>query len=325
MKSAAPWFALFLCIAPPTVFAAHSPPSFVVEWGSSGTESGQLGFPRGIAVDVAGNVYVADESNDRVVKFSGSGIFLGQWGTTGTGDGEFTAPADVAVGPNGHVFVLEGGGNRVQEFEDNGAFIRRWDIPANPGLQADPRALGIDGNGNIFVSCGTSFSPNRIVKFTGLGVFVTEWGSAGSGDGQFNNPRGIAFDAANNVYVADSWNHRVQKFSNTGSFLGKWGSNGIQNGQFDFPEDVAISSTGVVCVVDVFRIQAFDTGGTHLVTWGSFGTGAEQFQGIVGIAIDNSNNVFVVDGQQPSVTKYGANGVTPTRTSSWGGLKVIYR
>jgi DNA-binding beta-propeller fold protein YncE len=54
---------------------------------------------------------------------------------------------------------------------------------------------------------------NRIQKFDSNGVFITKWGSYGSGDGQFYHPQGVSVDSAGNVYVADTDNHRIQKFS----------------------------------------------------------------------------------------------------------------
>ncbi len=57
-------------------------------------------------------------------------------------------------------------------------------------------------------------------------LFKGMWGSRGSADGQFNNPRGIAVDSDGNVYVADSGNNRIQKFSRFGTFLKKWGGRG---------------------------------------------------------------------------------------------------
>ena len=76
---------------------------------------------------------------------------------------------------------------------------------------------------------------NRIQKFSSAGVFITKWGSQGSGNGQFNYPSGIAVDASGNVYVAEQNNRRIQKFSSSGSFIAKWGSWGSGDGQFYGP------------------------------------------------------------------------------------------
>src|ERR1044071_8531345 len=71
-------------------------------------------------------------------------------------------------------------------------------------------------------------------------TYLTQWGSPGSGSGQFDNPNGIAIDAAGDVYVADTYNHRIQKFAATGAYLTEWGSLGNGNGQFNHPYGVAI-------------------------------------------------------------------------------------
>ena len=93
----------------------------------------------------------------------------------------------------------------------------------------------------------------------GAQVFLFEWGQAGAGDGQFNEPSGIAIDSAGNVYVADTANHRIQKFDDQGNFLLKWGSSGSGAGQFDAPKGVAVDSADNVYVVDSgnHRIQKF--------------------------------------------------------------------
>jgi hypothetical protein len=90
-------------------------------------------------------------------------------------------------------------------------------------------------------------------------LFVTKWGSKGSGDGQFGNPSGISIDSSDNVYVADSGNNRIQKFDSNGKFITKWGSTGSGDGQFSTLADIAVDSSGNVYVTDSGnnRIQVF--------------------------------------------------------------------
>ncbi|NIT36042.1 MAG: hypothetical protein GTN49_06010 [candidate division Zixibacteria bacterium] len=66
-------------------------------------------------------------------------------------------------------------------------------------------------------------------------TYAGQWGSEGSGNGEFQGPFGVAVAANGDVYVVDADNHRIQYFTPTGSFLGKWGTRGTGDGQFDNP------------------------------------------------------------------------------------------
>ena len=101
----------------------RTPPAFLLEWGSNGSGEGQNDFPRGVAVDPQGNVYVVDLGNYRIQKFTADGAFLTQWGSEGGGEGQFNAPVGVAVDGQGNVYVAEkmdidadSGNDRIQKF-----------------------------------------------------------------------------------------------------------------------------------------------------------------------------------------------------------------
>ena len=87
----------------------------------------------------------------------------------------------------------------------------------------------------------------------------TQWGTYGTGDGEFSWPEGIAVASDGNVYVADKNNYRIQKFTSEGRFVSKWGTEGTDDGEFDYPAGVAVASDGSVYVADIFnnRIQKF--------------------------------------------------------------------
>jgi hypothetical protein len=70
---------------------------------------------------------------------------------------------------------------------------------------------------------------SRIQKFTNTGKFIRKWGTEGSGNGQFQDPNGVAVDSAGNAFVSDGDNNRIQKFTNTGKFIRKWGSFGSES------------------------------------------------------------------------------------------------
>ena len=138
---------------------------------------------------------------------------------------------------------------------------------------------------------------DRIQKFGSDGTFISRWGSEGSGDGQFYDPRGIAVDGDGFVYVADVGNDRIQKFGSDGTFISKWGSEGSGDGQFDYPSGIAVDGDGFVYVADWgnHRIQKFGSDGTFISKWGGEGLGDGQFISPRGIAVDGNGFIYVPD------------------------------
>jgi DNA-binding beta-propeller fold protein YncE len=149
-------------------------------------------------------------------------------------------------------------------------------------------------------------------------TYLTQFGSAGSGNGQFVFPSGVAVDSRNNVYVADTVNDRVEKFDSRGNYLTQWGSSGTGNGQFDYPYGIAVDSRNNVYVVDGRnrRVQKFTSSGTYLAQWGSSDGGHGQFVYPYGIAVDSSNNFYVSDQGDSDVEKFDSSGNYLTQ---WGG------
>jgi hypothetical protein len=92
------------------------------------------------------------------------------------------------------------------------------------------------------------------------GVYITQWGGSGTGNGQFNAPVRLVIDASGNVYVADTGNNRIQKFTGAGEYLTQWGGAGSGNGTFNAPKGIAIDGAGNVYVGDSNNlIQKFTT------------------------------------------------------------------
>ena len=94
------FLALFLLaglLASVTPLRAQNPPTYVFQWGGYGSGNGQFFYAEGVAVDSSNNVYVADNRNARVEKFTSSGTYLTQWGNEGSGAGKFDGPQGIAV------------------------------------------------------------------------------------------------------------------------------------------------------------------------------------------------------------------------------------
>jgi sugar lactone lactonase YvrE len=165
---------------------------------------------------------------------------------------------------------------------------------------------------------GFAFIPPATVAAQPL-VYLTQWGSLGSGDGQFREPAGVATDAAGDVYVADAANARIQKFTGTGTYLTQWGSSGYGDGQFVYPIDVATNGNGDVYVADAaHRIQKFSATGTYLTQWGGYGSGNGQFNGPTGVATDANGNVYVADYFNNRIQKFTGTGTYVTQWGSQG-------
>src|SRR5262245_51166450 len=134
-------------------------------------------IPDGLAVDLEGNVYVADIGEARVLKYTNNGTYVTMWGSEGSGDGQFLGPVRVAVGPTGTVYVTDNGNSRVQTFTAEGVFISRWGSHGSAPAQFDnPIGIGVDGHGDIFVA---ATNDSRMQKF-GLGATTAQsvtWGS----------------------------------------------------------------------------------------------------------------------------------------------------
>ena len=196
----------------------NSAGTFVTAWGSLGTSNGQFSAPTGIAVDPSsGNVYVADTGNNRIQEFTSGGTYLTQWGGAGTGDGNFAAPSGVAVDSTGDVYVADSGNSRIQKFTSAGSFITKWGSLGTGDGQFGATTtttldLAIGSSDNVIVVDPTN---NRVQKFRPIGTFITKWGTAGSGNGQFTLPSGVAISSADEVYVVDSGNSRVERFHET--------------------------------------------------------------------------------------------------------------
>ena len=268
---------------------------FVTKWGSYGTGDGQFDFPCFLAVDSSGNVYVTDQNNHRIQKFTSDGTFVSKWGSQGEGDGQFNYPVGIAVDSSGHVYVADNANYRIQKFTSDGTFVTKWGSQGTGDGQFNyPFGIVIDSSGDVYVVDAYN---QRIQKFTSDGIFVTKWGSLGTGDGQFDRPFGIAVDSSGQVYVADYNNHRIQKFTSNGTFMAKWGSQGTGDGQFSYPAGIAVDSSGYVYAADTrnYRIQKFTSDGTFMAKWGSQGNGDGQFDRGGGIAVDSSGYVYVTD------------------------------
>lgn len=177
-------------------------------WYGAYTATGMTG-PIGMCSD-ASYIYVAAESAGRVYKFTKAGSLVATIGAPGAGPGQLSNPVDVALDSDGNLFVAEWNGNRISVFDvATGAFVRSFGSFGNAAGQLDgPAGLHIDGQDRVWVVEGRN---ERAQVFSKDGTFLTLFGIAGAGNGQFDYPLGVATNAQG-VFVSELANHRIQKF-----------------------------------------------------------------------------------------------------------------
>ncbi len=281
--------------------------------GFPGTGEGQFNFPRALAVDAEGNIYVADSGNNRVQVFAADGSFLRQWGTTckldtgegcqGDGRGQFNEPWGIAVDGDGTIFVSDTWNHRIQAFDRQGNFIRMWGQFGStggelgqPNVFYGPRALAIGLDGNLYVM---DTGNKRVQAFTPGGDFVAQYGGAGIVEGRFDEPVGLGQDASGNWYVADTWNRRIQKLDPFFAYLAQWPIEGWPSQSVVNKPGLAVDpARNLVYTVDPenYRVLVFGTDGTFRATFGQYGNDAMSFMLPTGIAVGPEGKVYVADG-----------------------------
>jgi streptogramin lyase len=139
------------------------------------------------------------------------------------GKGLFKIPHSIRLDPDGDVWTVDAGSSRIIKFSQNGKELLHFDVGGQPkapeGAFTGATDIAFAPKGRIFISDG--YGNARILEYTADGKKVREWGSAGSGPGQFHLPHCIVADENNILYVADRENGRIEKFDLEGGFLGE--------------------------------------------------------------------------------------------------------
>ena len=293
-----------------------TPPTYVNQFGGGAIG---LNFPTGAAVDASGNIWVADQKNDRLMKFSATGELLESDGWYGTGDQGLNNPRDVAINAsNGDVYVSDEGNSRIVELNSSGSFIETfgWGVKngnaefeicksseyceagiagGGAGQFHEPKGIAIDPSGNVWVA---DLANDRIEEFSSSGSYLQSFGTAGSGEGQFSSPSGIVIDGGN-LYVSEAGNNRVQELSTAGKYINAFGKTGKGSGEFEEPKDLAVDpKTGNLYVSDTGnnRVQEFNSGGGKpIAIFGTGGSEGGQFNAPRGVAVNSSGDIYVVD------------------------------
>jgi streptogramin lyase len=225
------------------------------EFGGLGSDPGKFRGPRGIGSDSQGNIWVADNYNNRIQKFDANGSSLLTIGKLGSQEGQFRQPRGLVVDSADNVLVADTQNNRIQKFDSKGEFVVSYTTPS----LIQPYQIALDNGGNIYVAEAGS---RTIEKLDSAGKSLMTFGEDGDEPGQFKEPRGVYVDSAGNIYTSDQSN-RIQKFASDGTFISEFGNWGSDAGEFFNPRGVIVDGSDNLWVSDTQneRIQVFDKDG----------------------------------------------------------------
>lgn len=192
---------------------------FLRKWGVFATTGGELGDPyalfgpRGLAIDLDGNLLVADTGNKRILKFTPAGELIKQVGGGGVIAGRFEEPTAVAVDPvDGSVLVADAWNGRIQRLSPDLEYRGEFPTPGWVGRDVFQKPyLTVTADGLIYA---TDPATALVMVFDRDGNVVAAFGGPGNDASRIGQPNGIAADLANGlILVADGVNNRVMVFS----------------------------------------------------------------------------------------------------------------
>jgi len=251
----------------------------------------ELASPCGVAVDSAGNVYIADTLNNVIRKVAtGTGIITTVAGTPGAsgyggdGSGALSAtlmkPSSVVFDSAGNMYIADSGDNVIRKVTASTGNISTYAGDFNtPGYTGDggpatkvgvglnnPVAVALDAAGNLYIADSQNSVIRKVTAASGIITTIAGKGTPGfSGDGgravfaQLSHPRGVAVDAAGNVYIADTFNSRIRVVAPNGTIntvagtgvLGYSGDGGLATAaQLNFPDGLSFDSAGNLYIAD---------------------------------------------------------------------------
>ena len=284
----------------------------------SGNHDGQYNTPRNVAIAPSGDIYVLDSLNGRIQHFDATGKFISKFGSIGSGDGQFSlqqyqsGPGGITIDDEGNVYVADTWGYRIEKFDKDGKFLLKWgqgqDVSTDPTLAQQyptsfygPRAIAFDkATGELFI---TDTGNKRVVVYDKNGQFKRQFGSKGSGQGQFDEPTAIALSPDDSkVYVTDLHNLRVEILDTNGTYISEIPVPTWKTAILAEPY-LAFGPNGDLFVSDPANatILRFDSTGKQVNSYGA-GTGLPLLNPI-GLAFDTDGNLYIADAKKNAIIK----------------------
>ncbi len=189
------------------------------------SEGWAMGMTSWVTSDKNGLIYLLQRGDqaDPVIVMDKTGKVVHSWGK-----GMYTMPHAIRIAPNGNVWTTDAASSMVYEFTPDGRKLMEIKVggqPARcPNNFCSTTDIAFAPNGHLLISDG--YSNARILEYTATGDKIREWGTPGTGPGQFRLPHSIQVDEHGVIYVADRENGRVQRFDEDGKYLGEWSKYG---------------------------------------------------------------------------------------------------
>ena len=321
--------------------------------GDGGKATGARLFgPAGVAVDSAGDLYIADASNNRLREVAAGGTIntvagSGVGGYSGDGGaataGQFEDPCGVAVDGSGNLYVMDCGNARIRQVTAGIMTTTVGGATGDGGLGvfgffSQPYGVARDNAGNTYVADAGN---NRVRKVAADGTVSTVAGTGitgYSGDGgpaanaQLNAPQGVALDASGNLYIADTGNLRIRKMDGSGNITTVAGSgtsgylgdgSTATNAQIGSAYGLALDAAGNLYFSDIDHhvVRKVTAAGTIATVAGNGTSGysgdgkaaaGAQLNGPRGVAVDAAGNLYIADYDNNRVRKVSAAGIVTT-------------
>lgn len=239
----------------------------------------------------------------QILVLNGNGQVVEDWAQW---NDEFVLPHNVEINPydpERHIWVVDLGHQILKFTNDGKKLVMRLGEKGVTGWNKThfnmPSSLAFLPDGSFYVADG--YVNARIIKFDKDGNYLFEWGSKGSGPGQFDLVHSLAIDAQGRIYASDRRNHRIQVFDAEGTFLDEWPNVGSPT-RLVITEDQYLWMTDA----DYNRIAKFDLNGKRLTYWGVSGDAPGAFDNLHNFDVDSNGNLFVADAWNNRIQKFVA-------------------
>jgi len=257
-----------------------------------------LGPVSAVATDAKDNVYVAHRGPKPVLVFDRDGKFLRGWGHD-----SIKTPHGLRIDREGNLWMTDVGNHLVLKFDPEGKLLLSLGVKGKAGSDEKhfdrPTDVAVTNDGTFYVTDG--YGNSRMMVFAKDGTLLRQWGTKGTGDGQFHLPHSIVRDDQGRVYVGDRENDRVQVFDAEGKFLAVWKESGAPYGLFRHGDRTLVADGRAGWV------RVLDADGKAIGRFGEKGTAAGQFRMPHMLCVDSTGSVYVAEVTGQRIQKFVPN------------------